>query len=152
MTTFIFVSCYWTTENLKTGPCLSFLTLCSLCLAQYLTYIEGTHSSICWVRPMGYEASRLGPSDSSQGPGEIRKISHRDLWSKTHSMGEIQDLEGNNWMQRNLYFLICFYPVILLPEVLGRWSWCSIYRRLAHSDSTHSPLVGKAGKLKNHPY
>lgn len=60
---------------------------------------------------MGYEASRLGPSDSSQGPGEIRKISHRDLWSKTRSMGEIQDLEGNNWTQRNLYFLIYVYPV-----------------------------------------
>lgn len=29
-------------------------------------------------------------------------------------MGEIQDLDGNNWMQRNLYFLIYFYPVILL--------------------------------------
>lgn len=89
-TTFISLSPQYTTENsLKAGSCLSFLTLCSLCRAQYLTYTEGTHSNTCWIYPMGYEAKMLGQSDSFKGHGEIRKISHRDMWSKTHSIEEI---------------------------------------------------------------
>lgn len=114
---------------------------------------RGHSSNSCWGCPMVHRRAVWENQTLSQGHGEIRKISHRDMWSKTHSMEVTLHLEGIRWMRRNppgLPHLACLLSYCDLKCFLGEADVINTVDWLSQTPPD-SLLLGNVRKLKKSP-